>query len=572
MATLLIFAFISGLITILAPCIWPLLPIILSSTTSGGKRKPLGITFGLMLSFGISTLAISYLVRIFSFDPNTLRIFAVLIIGLLGLTLVIPYLGQKLESVVSFLTNKLNISTNAQSEGYWSGMLTGLALGLVWTPCAGPILATIATLAATQSVNFSIVLVTFAYVLGVGIPLFIFASLGTSIFAKAKVLNKYTKIIQQIFGAIMIATALAIYTNYDKVLQTYLLDKFPAYSDFVFNLEDNAKVQNQLDLLTNNKPQINAQLDKAKFKAPEFTGINNWLNTESPLTMNDLKGKVVLVDFWTYTCINCIRTLPYVTAWYEKYKDQGLVVVGVHTPEFAFEKETSNVQNALEMYKINYPVAQDNDYKTWQAYNNRYWPAHYLIDANGYIRKVHFGEGGYAEMESAIQTLLAEAGNTQQQEIADINELPKYQTTPETYLGLARMERFTSNELPVKGVAKYSYDQTIGQDEFAYSGIWNLSNEYAQTSQEDAELILAYKGQKVFLVMSPVSENQLVEVYLDDKLISAENAGSDVVNGIVTINRDGLYELVNTQTAAKTHLLKLIFKGSGIKVFAFTFG
>ncbi|MEK9176457.1 MAG: cytochrome c biogenesis protein/redoxin, partial [Patescibacteria group bacterium] len=348
MEILLIFAFVSGLITIAAPCIWPLLPIILSSTATGGHRKPLGVVIGIMASFAVFTLTISYIIKIIPFDPNSLRLVAVIVIGFLGLTLIVPKISRFVEGYVSRLSGKAGGKLyGTQQNGLIGGLITGLVLGLVWSPCAGPILATIATLAATQKVNSSIILVTFVYIVGVGIPLFIFATLGRLLFSKTRALSPYLGRIQQIFGAVMILTALAIYTNFDKTLQVKLLDLFPSYGNFLVKFESDNKVKEQLDELKDgvNKTDdmIGKPFDMSKNKslpnlgkAPEFVGITNWLNSK-PLTLSELKGKVVLVDFWTYTCINCIRTLPHVTSWYNKYKDQGFVVVGVHTPEFEFE-------------------------------------------------------------------------------------------------------------------------------------------------------------------------------------------------------------------------------------------
>jgi len=247
METLLVIAFLSGLITILAPCIWPLLPIIFSYSGTGGKGKALGITLGIMVSFAFFTLAISYLVSRLNFDPSLLRLFAVVVIGFLGLTLVVPALSRMLEALVSRLSGNLGkVTINPEKSDFKGGFTIGVALGVVWTPCAGPILATIATLAATQAVNLQIVLVTIVYVIGVGIPLFAFALFGSHLFNKSKFLNKYTGRIQQIFGLVMILTAIAIFTNYDKILQSQLLNAFPQYAEFLFNLEGSGDVKDQL--------------------------------------------------------------------------------------------------------------------------------------------------------------------------------------------------------------------------------------------------------------------------------------------------------------------------------------
>lgn len=424
MLVLLFFAFLSGVVTIFSPCIWPILPILLSAGVSGGDRKPLGIVTGLMVSFTLFTLALSYILKVIPIDPDTLRLVAVVIIGFLGMMLLVPRLGKYLEAFVSRLSS-FNFTGRfvKTGQGFKKGFITGFALGLVWSPCAGPILATVATVAATQTLSFSVVLLTVSFVLGIGVPLFILTLLGQRILSRTKVLSPYTTRIQQFFGAIMLLAALALYTGYDQKLQLQFAE-YCSENGMPFlggSFEKNVLVTRALEKLRNPESPgavlLPLQLsgDK-KFSdlgdlgpAPEFVGIMNWLNIDRPLSLEkDLRGKVVLVDFFTYACINCIRTLPYVTSWYEKYKGEGLVVIGIHTPEFEYEKKTANVADALERHKITYPVAQDNDYATWKAYNNRYWPAFYLVDATGRIRYVHFGEGQYEETEKAIQGLLEE--------------------------------------------------------------------------------------------------------------------------------------------------------------------
>jgi thiol-disulfide isomerase/thioredoxin len=306
-------------------------------------------------------------------------------------------------------------------------------------------------------------------------------------------------------------------------------------------------------------------------KAPEITGITNWINSD-PVTMASLRGKVVLIDFWTYTCINCIRTLPYVTSWYEKYKDDNFVVIGVHSPEFEFEKNTANVENAATQYGITYPIAQDNDFKTWDAYNNKYWPAHYLVDANGNIRYVHFGEGKYDETEKAIQKLIEEAGkNVSSTELTTMeDQSPRFKQTPETYLGSRRVERFESN-LPFKnGVQSYTFPSSVSLDSFAYAGDWKIENQYSETVQ-NAKLLMQFEGNKVFLVMHTTVGNEKVTVYLDNKIIPADVSGVDVKDGVITLDEPRLYELVDLKGNRGTHLLRLEFS-NGVQLYAFTFG
>lgn len=574
MIILLVFAFISGLVTILAPCIWPILPIILSSASTGERHKPHGITLGLMTSFAVFTLTISYIVKIIPFDPNVLRLFAVLIIGFLGITLVVPKISRVVEGYVSRLSSRFGPTGKPNKSGFWGGYITGFSLGIVWSPCAGPILATIATLAATRAVSFELVLVTLAYVIGTGIPLLLFATFGSHVFSKTRFLSRYTGRIQQIFGVIMILTAIAIYTNFDKTLQVKLLDVVPAYSQFLYKLEGSKSVQQQLALLKNKKITP-SQSDLPVMGTPgEFIGIYKWLNlpaNQQTLSLSQLKGKVVLVDFWTYTCINCIRTLPHVTEWYEKYKDKGFVVIGIHTPEFEFEKNTQNVQRAMKQYNINYPVAQDNDYATWNAYNNHYWPAHYLIDKNGVIRHAHFGEGEYDVMEKAIQSLLIEKGEAIDTVLSNPqDQAPQGKLTPETYVGSARMDRFASPESITGKSQIFTTIPNIPEDYFTLAGSWTVGQDQAITGKR-AALDFNFSADKVFLVITP-KNGGTVHVFLDGKPVSEKNKGMDVSSSVVKLDTPRLYNLIDLHGQGGTHQLHLEFDTEGTGVYAFTFG
>lgn len=576
MILLLGFAFLSGLLTILAPCIWPLLPIILSTTLGGtGHKKPLGITLGIMLSFAVFTLAISTLVRIFHFDPNVLRLVAVVIIAFLGITMIVPRLSELTEVLISRLTGFFGQRVQ-KGTGFKSGFITGLSLGIVWSPCAGPILAAIATLAATGKVTFDVVLVTLFYVIGVGIPLFIFAYGGQALFTKLRFVSSNLGTIQKIFGILMLLTALAIYTNYDKYLQAQLLNAFPQLSATLNSFEQSGAVTKQLDILKGNKSlnvPVSNDLFNANTPAPDFVGITKWLNTDKPLSIHNLKGKVVLVDFWTYTCINCIRTLPYTTSWYEKYKDKGFVVIGVHTPEFEFEHDTNNVLAAIKMYNIHYPVAQDNSYATWNNYNNQYWPAEYLIDANGNIRRVHFGEGEYDKTEQAIQQLLKEAGKNASMPLVNIkDQTPTQQLSPETYLGSARMQYYYPSGSVGNGTQNFTLSNNLSDDSFSFGGKWSVTDENAITGTNSV-LNYNFYADKVFLVLRPGSStNAKVKVFLDNNLVDNSNAGTDVQNGEVAIDSDRLFNLIDLKGKTGRHILRLEFEGSGIQLSAFTFG
>jgi cytochrome c biogenesis protein CcdA/thiol-disulfide isomerase/thioredoxin len=580
MILLLGFAFLSGLVTILAPCVWPLLPIILSASVSQkGHQRPLGIVLGIMLSFAVFTLSVSYLVKFFHFDPNSLRIAAVIIITFLGLTMIIPALSRLVEVAVSRLSGIWGQTGQQTGSGFLPGFITGLSLGIVWSPCAGPILAAIATLAATGQVSLQVIFVTLAYVTGVGVPLFIFAYGGQQVITRTRFISPFTGRIQQIFGIIMILTAIAIFTNYD----TKILNIFPDVTQTFNQLSNNKNIQTQINALKGKSP-ANQQtttdtsgLFNVNYPAPDFVGITKWLNLpagQQSLSIKDLKGKVVLIDFWTYTCINCIRTLPFVTNWYDKYHNQGFVVIGVHTPEFQFEHETNNVLDAIKQYKIHYPVPQDNNYATWNNYNNEFWPAEYLIDAKGNVRRTHFGEGEYDQTEMAIKALLQEAGKKVASGLADMpDQTPNGNQSPETYLGTTRMQYYYPNGSVGQGVQTFTLSNNLPLNTFDFGGQWNITADNAITAK-GATLQYHFTADKVFLVLRPgtAGNNAQVKVLLDGQLVTVSSSGSDVKNSLVTIDSDRLYNLIDLKGKAGEHTLKLEFQNTGIQAFAFTFG
>jgi cytochrome c biogenesis protein CcdA/thiol-disulfide isomerase/thioredoxin len=380
---LLIFAFLAGLVTILSPCILPILPIVLSGSLLSGKHRPLGVITGFIASFTFFAVFSFALAHALGFSTEILRYIAVFLLVLFGATVFVP----KLQAQLELLTSKFSsIGQGKKRTGFWGGFIMGVTLGIIWTPCVGPILASVLTLAATSQISLELILITFAYSLGTALPLFFIAYGGKRALSTMPLLKQNAVKIQKLFGVLIIVTAFLIFFNLDRAFQTYILQAFPQYGQGLTSFEKNDKVDAALQKLKNNESVLMPDLFSNKTPAPNrnFDGATRWLQS-SPLTLDQLKGKVVLIDFWTYTCINCIRTLPYVTSWYEKYKDRGFVIIGVHTPEFEFEKSEKNVKSALAQYKITYPVVQDNDYKIWNSYNNQYWPAHYLIDKDGYI-------------------------------------------------------------------------------------------------------------------------------------------------------------------------------------------
>lgn len=494
--------------------------------------------------------------------------------ALFGLSLLTPQFQIFTEKMFTKLSSRMP-QGKKQGNGFWSGILLGISLGLVWTPCVGPIIASVITLAAANSVNASDILITFAYAIGTAIPMLAITYGGRTLLLKVPWLLKNTATIQKAFGVIMILVAIGIFLNFDRQFETYIITKFPQYGAGLTRLEDNSYVRKGLLDIKNNKNKNLLQntidnLGQTIYpKAPEITAGGEWFNTK-PLSIKKLRGKVVLVDFWTYTCINCIRTLPYIKAWNEKYKDLGLVIIGVHTPEFEFEKNAQNVAKAISDFKITYPVMQDNDYATWNAYNNQYWPADYLIDKNGKIRDTHFGEGDYDKTEKMIQILLKETGATVK---AKVNN-PTYTIdalSPETYLGYERLGNFVSIESPVNDmVSHYSIPTALPLNSFAFGGNWNIG---AQTTIPTTHAVLEYhfKAKDVYLVLNSKNGTAKFNVFLDGEKIGSEDAGNDVTEGSVNVTENRLYHLVHLKKA-EDHTLRLKFLDNNASVFAFTFG
>ncbi len=576
MFILIVFAFLAGIVTILSPCILPVLPLVLSGSLTGGKRRPLGIVLGFVTSFTFFTLALTAIVKLTGVSPDILRLASIVIILGFGLALIVPKFQFWMEQF--FLKIAGAAATRNQGSGFSGGIFLGFSLGLIWTPCVGPILASVIALAATSTVGFAAIFITLAYSLGSGIPMLLITYGGRQLLQRAPWLVRNSANIQKAFGVLMIITALAIATNLDRKFQSYILQKFPGHGVGLTKLETNDLVEKELTKLRGGKEMPNPSVvDFQKYpEAPELIPGGEWFNLPDgrPLyNLSDLRGKVVLVDFWTYTCINCIRTLPYLESWHEKYADKGLVIIGVHTPEFEFEKNPRNVAQAIKDFGLKYAIMQDNDYATWTAYDNHYWPAKYFIDKDGRIRNTHFGEGDYDESELLIQQLLKESGAKVDEMKVENKTYSVESGTPETYLGYGRIANFASPEKIKENVESvYSLPNKLDANQFAYSGSWNLGEQIAKP-RKGAILTFDFKAKGNYLVMAPAGLNKraVVKVYLDGKLIAADSAGADVKNGLVTVDQDRLYRLVETAKAER-HLLKLEFLDDNAELFAFTFG
>lgn len=575
MILLILFAFLAGVITVLSPCILPILPIILTSSignVNSGKSRPIGVVTGFILSFTFFTLFLSTIVRLSGIPAETLRFVSVIVVAGFGTSLLIPQFQLLVEQQFSKLASLM--PNNQSKTGFGGGLLIGFSVGLLWTPCVGPILASVISLAITGTVTFDAFLITLAYSLGTAIPMFLIMLGGQNALRRVPWLLSNLEHIQKVFGVIMILTAVGIFFNIDRKFQTFILNTFPQYGTGLTRLEDNELIRNQLDEQSGNtikkddmgKPMFDL-IEPKGVKAQEIIPGGVWLNSD-PLTLAELQGKVVMIDFWTYSCINCQRTLPYLREWNQKYKDKGLVIIGVHSPEFEFEKSEKNVAQAIKDFQVTYPVFQDNNFATWRAYSNRYWPAKYIIDKEGFIRYSHFGEGAYDETEQVIQELLKEAGATDVN--SEINN-PTYQVqakTPEIYLGYSRIENFSSPENIKKDtLGKYTTPPNLKSNEFAFSGDWTIMDEYANP-QKGATLTLIFEAKEVFLVMRPKGAPAKVKVYLDEKM---QDFGENNINGVVTVTGDQLYKLINLQSPDQ-HTLRLEFEDNNAELYAFTFG
>ena len=546
MLLLLGVAFVAGIVTALSPCVLPVLPIVLAGGATGGSRRPFAVVAGLVVSFTVFSLTAATLLTALGLPDDLLRNLAIAVVVVVGLGLLWPRLGDLLGRPFYALARRPPSDTGG-------GFVLGLSLGLLFTPCAGPVIAAVATVAATQDLTLSAFAITLAYGLGAGLVL-----LGFALAARRGLslpgARAHAPAIRRALGAAVLAVAVLMVLGVDKKLQTQV----PEYTRSLQGLEESAAAQGELeDLVGSPGLADEQQLDDFGI-APEFRAIEEWINSE-PLTMAGLRGKVVLLDFWTYSCINCLRTLPHLTAWDDAYRDDGLVIVGVHTPEFAFEREPDNVRRAVRDHGIDYPVALDPDFGTWEAWQNRYWPAKYFVDRRGHIRYAHFGEGDYEESERVIRQLLAEGQDGPLVSGAIEDATPTGPQTPESYLGYGRIDRFVGSSIQPDREAAYTIPRFVPLHGLAYGGRWRVEEERI-VAGEDARLRLHFKGGDVFLVLGTSGGPETAEVTLDGERV-----------GTVAVTQDDIYTLARIPGENNEHVLDLRLS-PGTEAYAFTFG
>ena len=541
-------AFLAGVITAISPCVLPVLPILLAGTAASASRlRPYAIVAGLVGSFTVFTLGGAALLSALGLPEDALRDVAIVALLLLAATLLSQRLAAIVERPFFFLTRR-----RAGSDA--NGVILGASLGLVFVPCAGPVLAAVTALAASGDVGLRTIFVTGAYAAGAALPMLAIAIGGHRVTSRMGPLRRHAETTRRMAGAVLGATALAIAFGVDQRFTTII----PGYTEALQErIERSDAARRELGGLDGSGAALAATgVAATDPRAPELRGIKLWLNTPGgkPLSIASLRGKVVIVDFWTYSCINCLRTLPHLKAWGRAYRSDGLVILGVHSPEFAFERVPDNVRSAVRRLGIRYPVALDNDFATWRAYDNDYWPAKYLIDRAGRVRYTHFGEGAYGETETWIRRLLGEKVKAKRTSVADAT--PGDITTPETFLGYARLDRF-AGQVRFDAATTYRFPaRPLRLDELAYAGRWTVTPEHS-VAGGDARLRLRFQARDVFLVLAGAGR---VEVLVDGR-------GVRVVRVAGTPK---LHTLVRFPKLSRG-LLELRFS-PGLEAYAFTFG
>jgi cytochrome c biogenesis protein CcdA/thiol-disulfide isomerase/thioredoxin len=564
-----IISFLAGILTVFSPCVLPVLPVVLGGGVSDvkNKRRPFIITVSLIVSVILFTL----LLKVFSIFINVPPIFWQLLSGVIlvgfGLTLLFPKYWDLLQQKLNLDNSSSNLLQKAdQKKGIFGEILVGVALGPVFASCSPTYALLLAVVFPGSFLSGLLNLIV--YSLGMLVILLPVAIAGRNFIARFKWAVNPQGWFKKLLGIIFIVFGVLIATGMERDLELSLLN-----NGFInaTNLENS--------FFTNSNAATGSQSIfnvTTPYPAPEFSGIENWINSQ-PLTLAGLKGKVVLVDFWTYSCINCLRTLPFLEQWNTKYKDAGLVIIGMHAPEFQFEKVLDNVQMAVSKYQITYPVAQDNNYANWTAFNNNSWPAEYFIDKNGNIRHIHLGEGSYSESETVIQKLLNENSSSPVTgNISDTGDVPPISPlqTPETYLGYERGANFANaKEFSPDKQINYSGAASLQTDQWALSGDWTIMADGIVSNSDSSILSLEFAAGDVYLVVDPDGAGGSIEVKLDQKLLgSPDNKGTDVAdNAQLKAGGADLYHLVHSTSFRNGSRLDLKVT-KGLKLHAFTFG
>ncbi|MGE8261078.1 MAG: cytochrome c biogenesis protein DipZ, partial [Stenotrophomonas sp.] len=575
---LLVLAYLGGVLTILSPCILPVLPFVFARSDRPFLRSGLPLLIGMALMFAVVASLAAVSSQWVAQANQIGRWIALVVMAVFALALLWPALADRLLSPFQRLGARLSASADAASDagrgGVGTSLLIGIATGLLWAPCAGPILGLILTGAALQGASVGTSGLLLAYALGAATSLALAIWIGGRLFAALKRRLGVGEWVRRGLGIAALLAVVAIAMGWDTGVLTRLSTVSTA------KLE-----QGLLDVLPAQQPAAGAAMMSTagapgqplpvEGTLPSLAGATGWLNSP-PLDAQALRGKVVLVDFWTYSCINCLRAMPYVREWAERYRDHGLVVIGVHAPEFAFERNLANVQRAVKDLKVTYPVAIDNDFAIWRGFNNRYWPAHYFIDAQGRIRAHHFGEGNYAQSEQIIRQLLREAGNTLPGDDApvamtldgvarqaDMDNLK----SPETYLGHARAENFASpggqrQDQP----ADYTVPATLQHNQWALAGRWTVGNEDARLETHGGRVAFRFHARDLHLVLAPGEDGKPVRfrVRIDGQAPGAAAGGDISADGDGRVDENRLYQLIRQSGAVQERTFEIEFLDPGV--------
>jgi cytochrome c biogenesis protein CcdA/thiol-disulfide isomerase/thioredoxin len=568
--TLLVVAYLGGILTIISPCILPVLPFVFARADRPFIRSGLPMLVGMAVTFAaIATLAA--VAGGWAVDANQYgRATAIVVLAIFGLTLVFPSLADRAMKPFVRLGAKLSSSVGAQDAAILPSFLLGVATGFLWAPCAGPILGLILTGAALNGANTTTSLLLFAYAAGAATSLALALAVGGRVFAAMKRSLGAGEWIRRGLGVAVLISVVAIVFGFDTGFLTRVSLSGPA------SLE-----QSLVDRLPPTLKSADTSRRSPPASSDELSGAVDWLNSP-PLTIEGLKGKVVVIDFWTYSCINCLRSIPYVEAWAEKYKDHGLVVIGVHTPEFAFERNINNVRAAVSDLKIEYPVAIDNEYKIWRSFDNKYWPAHYFIDAKGRTRFHHFGEGEYDQSEQEIQQLLEEAGNgnvpqslvtvnaSGVEAAANVND----DQSPETYIGYDRADNFVSPGGIVENESHVYALASLQLNDWSLSGDWTVRAENAVLNGVGGSIVYRFHARDLHLVLGPAANGKPIRfrVTVDGKAPGVDHGTDTNADGQGVIDSQRLYQLVRQNGVIRDRTFAIEFLDPGVHAYAFTFG
>jgi cytochrome c biogenesis protein CcdA/thiol-disulfide isomerase/thioredoxin len=590
---LIVIAFLGGMFTVLSPCILPVVPFVFARSDRPFATDRLPLLVGLAGTFtlvtGLGAAGLGGAAQLSEYG----RWAALLLFAMFGAALLFPSLAATLTRPLSALAERfMSVSQDqATTRRIGAALLLGAATGLLWAPCAGPILGLILTGAALHGVTWQTFAALAAYGLGAASLLAVVSGLGKRSLDLLKRSFGIGEGVRRALGALVLTTVAAIALGVD----TQLLAHIPGaptnglesrLAGVLESKRSEPKPQTSAHIVRVSWPTADSAADAAALpvhgRLPSLDGATTWLNS-APLSPEALRGKVVVVNFWTYSCINCLRTLPYLKTWADRYHDDGLVVVGVHTPEFGFEHDTGNVRRALADLKIHYPVAVDNDYRIWQAFNNQYWPAFYIADAQGRIRYQHFGEGGYQQAEQTIRTLLADNGRAVHepqsppapvrgtQAAADPDDIG----SNETYVGYRQAEGFASPQrVQPDTSAPYTEPTQLALNEWAFAGQWNVGAEFAQPAAPHARIVYRFRARDLHLVLAPAADGKPVRFRVTVDGAAPGNAhGDDVASdGTGTVTSARLYQLVRQRNSVDERTFEIEFLDPGAKVYSFTFG